>query len=198
MVDSNNDGSEEVPLNGSASSDPDGSIVSYEWREGTTVIGMVASPSVWLNVGTHTLTLQVTDNAGESSTDAVLVTVNPPPNAPPSANAGADQTVTDSDGDGTQAVTLNGGASSDSDGTIVSYVWREGASTMATGVSPTVSLSVGTHTLTLQVTDDDGATATDSMTVTVKPFVPPPPRLRCTSATSTARRAGTRAVGRRR
>ncbi len=81
-------------------------------------------------MGTHTLTLRVTDNAGESSTDTVLVTVNPPPNAPPSANAGADQTVTDSDGNRTQAVTLYGGASSDSDGTIVRYIWREGVSTM--------------------------------------------------------------------
>ena len=128
-----------------------------------------------MSVGAHTLTLQVTDDDGASSTDSVLIAVNPKPNAPPSANAGADQTVTDSDGNGTQAVTLNGAASSDSDGTIVSYVWREGASTVATGVSPTVSLSVGTHTLTLQVTDDDGATATDSVTVTVNPFVPPPP-----------------------
>jgi hypothetical protein len=57
----------------------------------------------------------------------------------------------------------------------VSYVWREGGSTVATGVSPTLSLSVGAHTLTLQVTDDEGATATDSVTVTVNPFVPPPP-----------------------
>jgi hypothetical protein len=54
VVDSNNDGSEEVALNGNASSDPDGSIVSYEWREGATVVAMAASPSVWLNVGTHT------------------------------------------------------------------------------------------------------------------------------------------------
>ena len=133
-----------------------------------------ASPNVAMSVGSHTLTLQVTDDDGASSTDSVLIAVNAKPNAPPSANAGADQAVTDSDGNGTQGVTLNGGASFDSDGTIVSYVWREGASTLGTGVSPTVSFSVGTHTLTLQVTDDDGATATDSVTVTVNPFVPAP------------------------
>jgi hypothetical protein len=100
--------------------------------------------------------------------------VDRPPNVAPVANAGADQIVTDNDGNGTEVVALNGTASADSDGTIVSYVWREGASTVTIGVSPTVSLSVGTHTLTLQVTDDDGATATDSVVVTVNPYVPPP------------------------
>jgi subtilisin family serine protease len=175
VTDNDGNGTEVVTLNGTASSDSDGTIVTYAWKEGPNVVATGANPNVSLSVGTHTLTLQVTDDDGASSTDSVLIAVNPKPNAPPSANAGADQTVTDSDGNGTQAVTLNGAASSDSDGTIVSYVWREGASTVATGVSPTVSLSVGTHTLTLQVTDDDGATATDSVTVTVNPFVPPPP-----------------------
>ena len=175
VVDSNDDGSEEVTLNGSASSDPDGSIVSYEWREGTTVIGTVASPSVWLNVGTHTLTLQVTDNTGESSTDTVLVTVNPPPNVPPVANAGADQIVTDNDGNGTEVVSLNGSASSDADGTIVTYAWKEGPNVVATGANPNVSLSVGTHTLTLQVTDDDGASSTDSVLIAVNPKPNAPP-----------------------
>ena len=174
VTDSDGNGTEVVALNGTASSDSDGTIVTYAWKEGLNVVATGASPNVSLSVGAHTLTLQVTDDDGASSTDSVLIGVNPKPNAPPSANAGADQAVTDSDGNGTQGVTLNGGASSDSDGTIVSYLWREDASTLGTGVSPTVSFSVGTHTLTLQVTDDDGATATDSVTVTVNPFVPAP------------------------
>ena len=63
-------------MNGSASSDPDGTIVSYEWREGSDVLALVASPSVFLSVGTHTLTLQVTDDHGATGTDSVVVTVN--------------------------------------------------------------------------------------------------------------------------
>jgi hypothetical protein len=66
-------------------------------------------------------------------------------------------------------VTLTGSASSDADGTVVSYEWREGTTVVATSESPTVSFAIGTHTLTLQVTDDDGATATDTVTITVNP-----------------------------
>lgn len=88
-------------------------------------------------------------------------------NQAPVANAGADQTVTDSDGNGSETVALNGSGSSDPDGTISSYVWKEGATQIATGVTPSVSLAVGTHTLTLTVTDNAGATASDTVVVTV-------------------------------
>jgi len=99
---------------------------------------------------------------------AVLVSVSgAPANQAPAANAGSDQSVIDSDGNGSQAVSLNGGASSDSDGTIASWVWREGSTTIATGSSANVTLSVGTHTIVLTVTDDDGATSTDTVVVTV-------------------------------
>ena len=49
-----------------------------------------------------------------------------PPNTAPVANAGPDQTVTDADGNGTEAVTLDGTGSFDPDGTIASYDWSEG------------------------------------------------------------------------
>ncbi|RCW51697.1 PKD domain-containing protein [Paenibacillus prosopidis] len=84
----------------------------------------------------------------------------------PVANAGADQTVTD-EGNGEETVVLNGSGSSDPDGTISSYVWKEGATQIATGATPSVRLAVGTHTLTLTVTDNAGATDTDTVVVTV-------------------------------
>ena len=90
-------------------------------------------------------------------------------NLPPHADAGPDQTVPDSNRDGTELVTLDGSASSDPDGSIVSYEWREGNTPIATGATPAVWLSVGIHTLTLEVTDDDGDSATDSVVVTVNP-----------------------------
>jgi subtilase family serine protease len=90
-------------------------------------------------------------------------------NLPPVADAGADQTVTDTGSDGTELVSLDGSASSDRDGSIVSYNWREGSTSIATGATPAVWLAVGIHTLTLEVTDDDGDSATDSVLVTVGP-----------------------------
>ena len=74
----------------------------------------------------------------------------------------ADQTVPDADRDGTELVTLDGSASSDCDGSIASYEWREGGTSIGTGATPAVWLAVGTHTLTLEVTDDDGDSATDT------------------------------------
>jgi hypothetical protein len=88
-------------------------------------------------------------------------------NQAPLANAGVDQTVIDTDRNGTESVILDGTTSSDPDGTISSYVWQEGAAQIATGALPTVSLGVGVHTITLTVTDNLGATATDTVRITV-------------------------------
>jgi subtilisin family serine protease/subtilase family serine protease len=107
-------------------------------------------------------------------------------NLPPSADAGADQTVTDTNRDGTELVSLDGSASSDRDGTVVTYAWSEGGSSIATGETASVWLSVGVHTLTLEVTDDDGDSGTDTMVVTVSPSA----QVTVTASTSQATEAG--------
>ena len=167
VSDGDANGSQQVTLNGSASSDPDGTIASYAWSEGASQIATGATPSVTLAVGTHTITLTVIDDKGATGTDGVVVTVKA--NAAPAAHAGPDQTVPDSDGNGSQAVNLNGSTSTDPDGTITSYAWKEGATQIATGATPSVTLAVGTHTITLTVTDNGGATASDDVVVTVTP-----------------------------
>jgi hypothetical protein len=172
IADIDGDGVELVSLNGIGSSDADGTVVSYEWREGNTVVSLIAAPQIWLPVGAHTLTLHVTDDDGDIGTDDVVITIDPAPNVAPVANAGFDQAVTDANNDGTERVTLDATASSDSDGTIVSFEWRDGNMVVATGATPTVQLAVGTHVLTLRVTDDDGATATDTVLVTVHAYAP--------------------------
>lgn len=85
----------------------------------------------------------------------------------PTANAGADVTVTDADRNGTEAVLLDGSASMDPDGTIATHIWTEGPRFLAAGPTPEVTLTDGTHTLTLSVTDNRGAPATDEVVVTV-------------------------------
>ena len=77
----------------------------------------------------------------------------------PVANAGADQTLTDDDQDGTVTVTLDGSASFDPNGSIVSYSWREGSTSIGSAATVVTPLPLGVHTLTLQVTDNDGETA---------------------------------------
>ncbi len=104
---------------------------------------------------------------GGVTQSAVITVQNLPVNQPPVADAGPDRTVTDVDGDGSEHVVLDGSGSTDADGTIVSYVWKEGGVTVASGVSPAVLLDVGVHTLTLEVTDDGGRTGTDTVVITV-------------------------------
>ncbi len=158
-----------VTLNGSGSSDPDGNIATYNWT-GTPDPANTASPTVTLTAGKYTFTLVVTDNNGASSAaDTVVITVNPAPpvNQPPTANAGPDQTVTIAAGQSNIAVTLNGSGSSDPDGTISTYTWT-GSPNPADTVSPTVTLTAGSYTFTLVVTDNNGASsAADTVVITV-------------------------------
>lgn len=164
-ADDDGNGTEDILLDGGASSDPDGTIASWSWSEGGSELGTGPTPVVLLGVGFHTITLTVTDDDGAQDTDTVVVTVAA--NQAPTANAGADATVNDSDGSGAESVSLDGSGSDDPDGGITSYVWSEGGTEIATGATPTVTLALGTHTLTLAVTDNGGATDADTVVVTV-------------------------------
>ncbi len=99
-------------------------------------------------------------------------TFDPTVNYPPSANAGPDQSV-----ESGANVTLDGTASADADGTIASYLWEQtsGSTVTLTGAA-TASASFVVPTVTettswgfsLTVTDDDGATDTDEVVISVQ------------------------------
>jgi len=95
---------------------------------------------------------------GGSSTEDPI-----PVNLPPIVNAGEDVSIEEE-----ASITITGTAT-DSDGTIVSIEWLDSeANVLATTLSFTYTgTSLGTHTLTLKVTDDDGASSTDTVNVTV-------------------------------
>ena len=91
MLDANSDGSEIVTYNGSASSDPDGTIVNWDWRvtsHGGTPLGNTSSFSVRQSLATYTVSLTVTDNRGATATDSVVVTVKSTPAPPPAVGDG--------------------------------------------------------------------------------------------------------------
>ena len=75
IEDRDNDGSEAVTLDGSLSTDPDGTLVSYNWE----VVGLEAitgaTPTVSLPIGTYTARLTVTDEDGGTAIDEIIVTV---------------------------------------------------------------------------------------------------------------------------
>jgi probable HAF family extracellular repeat protein len=83
-------------------------------------------------------------------------------NHPPVANAGSDQTV-----ECPAQVTLDGSGSTDPDGDALTYQWSEGGSVLNTTVSFTASFGLGTHLISLVVTDPCGASNTNSVTINV-------------------------------
>jgi len=159
-------------LNGSLSSDYEGTPLNFAWTLSGSLLASGPNPTVNLPVGVHTITLTVVDGQGATAQHSVTITVQPPPNQPPVANADADQTVR-ADGGGSASVALNGSLSSDLDGTISAYSWTLNGSPLASGPNPTVTLPVGTHTILLTVTDNAGTTAQDTVIITVLANQPP-------------------------
>jgi len=174
----------EVVLDGSASSDPDGPIVSFSWTqiEGTPVTlqsrtsatTRFTAPAVSVPV-TLIFELFIVDTDPSEGSDRVNVTVNPVAglNFAPTADAGLSRTLSELGN-----VQLDGSASSDADGFIASYAWRQlgGPQVVLSDATaarpffqaPPVSAPT-TLTFELRATDNEGASHTDQVTITVVP-----------------------------
>ena len=118
-----------VVLDGTNASDPDGTIVAVMWLQTqgppVTLSDKMDSTVTFIAPAVNTETtlgfeLVVWDNHYAPASDEILVHVSPRPNLPPAANAGPAQTVA-----GGQTVTLDGSASADPDGQIVSWLWLQ-------------------------------------------------------------------------
>jgi len=103
---------------------------------------------------------------------AVPIVQSPPGNQFPVADAGADQTVIDDDGNGDELMTLDGSASFDPDGIIIGYEWKSGENVLGTDAVIDVIFPVGEWPIILTVTDNEGATDSDEVIITVAEDVP--------------------------
>ena len=155
-----------VTFDGTASTDQDGSIVSYDWNFGDGTIAMDVGPTpshTYASDGSFTVTLTVTDDAGVTAADSTTANIGIAPNEPPVADANGPY-----NGTAGSPVQFDGSASSDPDGSIVSFNWDFGDGSSGTGVNPSHTYNTdGTFTVTLTVTDDAGATDTDTTTATI-------------------------------
>lgn len=142
-------------FDGSKSIDSDGTITTYAWSNG---LNSATGSYVYPDEGTFDVTLTVTDNDDATSTDTVTVYVRP--NQAPTARAGDDIAAVVG-----EVVVFDAGESSDSDGSIVAYEWSEGLGTQASVTR--IFEDAGHYTFTVTVTDDDGASATDSIDVVI-------------------------------
>ncbi|MFM7272084.1 MAG: PKD domain-containing protein [Actinomycetes bacterium] len=150
-----------VAFDGTPSSDPDGSVVSWSWDfgDGTGDTGSMPAHT-YTQGGSYSVAMTVTDNEGTSTTLVRTVLVQAP-NVPPTAvwtPAVVGRTVA-----------FTGSDSFDPDGIIISYFWdfgdgsdpispdevseRVGANPSHTYASP------GTYSVSLTVTDDRGSTS---------------------------------------
>jgi hypothetical protein len=109
--------------------------------------------------------------------------INGAPCGPPSADAGTDATAECSSASGA-AVTLAGSGSSDPNSTpgtnddIVLFEWFDdfgmtSQTLLGTGETLVVTLPLGSHTITLQVTDSFGETDTDEVILIIEDTTPP-------------------------
>jgi YD repeat-containing protein len=161
-----------VAFNGTASSDPDGAIVKYEWDlDGNgsfeTNTGTTASASrSYATAQTVDVRLRTTDNDGNTSTTLRTLTIQ---NRPPVSSF----TATPSSINTGQTVSFDGSASSDAEGPIAKYEWDldgNGSYETDTGATATTSRaypSAGSVDVKLRVTDGNAVTATSTKTVTV-------------------------------
>ena len=149
-------------FNGSSSS---GNITSYLWDFGDGSSGSGVSPShVYYDEGTYKVSLAVINNYSAVDTAIISVVVsNQPPVVTPIGNIQTDLNT---------PVTLLALAY-DVDGYISSYSWRFGDGGSSTSRNPSHAwTSDGPHTMSLNVTDDDGAIASLTFYVNVT-NVPP-------------------------
>ena len=174
---------EMVTLDGSASTDPDAGdqIAAYQWLQvvgslvrlssGTVARPTFTAPSLAASGGRLTFRLTVSDTQGAQDADSVTVTIQDPGGLAPAADAGS-YIGTAFEG---ETVVLDGTGSTDGDGSIAAYQWRQVSGTSVTladagavrttFVVPAPAGGAETLVFELTVTDDQGLTGSDQIDI---------------------------------
>jgi len=140
------------------SEDQDGRVASWAWDFGDGATSSQRNPAhSYGAAGRYTVSLRVTDDDGATSSRSHTATATAPapaPNEPPRAGFSLS----------CQELTCRfTDQSSDADGSIASRLWDFGDGATSTERNPSHTYAAGgSYTVTLRVTDDDGATDTRS------------------------------------
>jgi len=119
------------------------------------------------------LTFELTDSINLDFTLlGITVVETPPPNEPPAVNiADGDKNIVDTDEAEGESVSFSATAT-DSDGTVTLTEWLIEGTVVATGLTPNIALPDGATVVTFRATDDDEASSSTNVTITVE--APPP------------------------
>jgi len=168
----------ECTLDGSNSYDPDGDLIAYSWTIMSKPAGSGSelddpssvTPSFIPDIsGAYEIALTVNDGHQDSAPDEVVVTAFPP-NAPPTARAGPDQSVTTG-----SVVHLDGTGSFDPEADPLTYSWeilsvpQDSDTYIDDPTSPTPSFLAdvdGEYTLSLIVNDGEFDSLPDEVVIT--------------------------------
>lgn len=149
-------------IGGTPSATGGNGVYTYAWTPATGLSSTtVSNPTVSLMSGSITYTLTVTDGIGCSSSDQVIVMVNPNP----VAQAGSDKEIC-----ADQSIILGGTPTAfGGSGSGYTYLWSPATGLNNTSFpNPILTLSTtGTFTYTVTVIDSKGCTATDDVVITV-------------------------------
>ena len=173
-----------VVLDGSFSSDSDNDMLSFQWRQtgagpavnlvnADTATPAFTAPDVNAGGVSLTFALTVTDARGLKATDTCMVTIRTI-NVEPVADVRGDQAVRSGD-----EIVLDGSASTDSDGTIVKYRWKQthgspvqladASAVVTTFIAPQPATENEVLVFELTVADDHALQSMDTCQAAVSP-----------------------------